>query len=66
MSLEVTVDADTCIGTGNCVFNAPGVFDQDENGTARVIDVSGASRESIQFAASTCPVQAIHVAGDGS
>jgi ferredoxin len=64
MSLKVTVDAETCIGTGNCAFNAPGVFDQDDDGTARVINVSGAPEEGIRFAASTCPVQAIRVEDD--
>jgi ferredoxin len=57
----IRVDANTCIGTGNCVFNAPGVFDQDENGTATVIDINAQSHAKIIFAAESCPVRAITV-----
>ncbi|MCA9038627.1 MAG: ferredoxin, partial [Planctomycetaceae bacterium] len=30
MDLEIRVDRGTCIGSGQCVHWAPGVFDQDE------------------------------------
>ena len=63
MKLQVTVDSDTCIGTGNCVFNAPGVFEQDDDGTSHVVDQTAASEETIRFAAGTCPVSAIDLTG---
>ena len=28
--LKVIVDRDKCVGSGECVFTAPEVFDQDE------------------------------------
>ena len=57
----VRVDRDTCIGTGNCVFNAPGVFDQSEEGLAVVVDAEAQSIERIRFAAASCPVGAITI-----
>ena len=60
MGIQVTVDSSMCIGTGNCVFNAPGVFDLDDE-TARVVDKAAAPESTIRFAASTCPVLAIQV-----
>ena len=62
MDLNVSVDSEVCIGTGNCAFNAPAVFEQDEvSGVAHVVDAAGAPEERILFAADTCPVQAIRV-----
>jgi ferredoxin len=31
-SMRFTVDRDRCIGAGNCVMNAPDLFDQDDDG----------------------------------
>jgi ferredoxin len=57
----IRVDANTCIGTGNCVFNAPGVFDQAEDGTSIVVDITAQPIARIRFAAESCPVKAITV-----
>ena len=55
----VIIDRNTCIGSGNCVFNGPDVFDQDENGLAIVDRLDAKPLETVQFAAESCPVMAI-------
>ena len=41
------VDRDACMGSGNCVFWAPGVFDLDDDGIAVVVgDPRAAKRMS--------------------
>ncbi|MGN0120061.1 MAG: ferredoxin, partial [Streptomyces albidoflavus] len=30
--MRVTVDSEQCVGAGQCVLNAPEVFDQDDDG----------------------------------
>ncbi|MFE4059271.1 ferredoxin, partial [Streptomyces sp. NPDC059096] len=30
--MRVTVDQESCVGAGQCVLNAPDVFDQDDDG----------------------------------
>jgi ferredoxin len=57
--IRITIDREKCIGSGNCVFNADGVFEQDEDGIAEVVDPSAQSLETVQFAVSSCPVNAI-------
>lgn len=57
--IRITIDREKCIGSGNCVFNADGVFEQDEDGIAEVVDPSAQSLETIEFAAASCPVNAI-------
>jgi ferredoxin len=68
MGLHVEIDRDLCMGSGNCVYEAPGVFDLDEDGIAYVADVTAAPEEAVTAAARKCPTQAITVrpvAGDG-
>jgi ferredoxin len=55
------VDRDACMGSGNCVFWAPGVFDLDEDGIAVVVgDVTGRD-EDLRKAAANCPTSAIRL-----
>jgi ferredoxin len=57
----VTIDRDACMGSGNCVYWAPGVFDLDDDGVAVVTgDVTG-HEEEIRTAASNCPTSAIRI-----
>jgi ferredoxin len=44
VGLEVEIDRDVCIGSGNCVYEAPGAFDLDDDTIAFVVDASGAAR----------------------
>jgi ferredoxin len=61
VTLEITIDRDVCMGSGNCSFWAPGVFDLDDDGIAIVLDASAASDDKIVLAAQGCPTQAIAV-----
>jgi ferredoxin len=62
--IEIEVDRDLCIGSGDCVDTAPAVFELDDDGKARVIDPDGADVDVIVDAAANCPVTAIFVLGD--
>ncbi len=61
MALEIKIDRESCMGSGNCSFWAPGVFDLDDDGIAIVTDPSGAPDDKIVLAAQGCPTQAITV-----
>jgi len=65
VALEIRIDRETCMGSGNCVFWASGVFDLDDDGISTVIDVEAAPKEKIVLAAQGCPTQAIVVLEDG-
>ena len=62
--VEVRVEKDKCIGTGNCIDLAPGVFEFDAEGKSSVIDASGADDETLKEAAESCPVEAITLIGE--
>jgi ferredoxin len=61
MALDIRIDRDACMGSGNCAFWAPGVFDLDDDGIAVVLDPEAADEEKIVIAAQGCPTQAISV-----
>lgn len=61
MALDIRIDRDVCMGSGNCAFWAPGVFDLDDDGIAVVLDPTAADDEKIIIAAQGCPTQAISV-----
>jgi ferredoxin len=65
VALDVEIDRDACMGSGNCVFEAVGAFGLDEDGIAEVIDVDGAPEEKLISAARNCPTRAITVRRDG-
>lgn len=65
MALEIEIDRDVCMGSGNCTFTAPGVFGLDDDSIAVVIDPSAAPRDQIVTAAQQCPTGAISVRDDG-
>ena len=65
MTLEISIDRDRCMGSGNCSFWAEGVFDLDEDGVAVVIDPTAAPEEKVVLAMQGCPTQAITVTRDG-
>jgi len=66
MGFQISIDAEACMGTGNCVFQAPGVFEQDEDGISFVVDAEAAPDQRITLAAASCPAGAITVVRDGS
>ena len=61
MALDIQIDREACMGSGNCSFWAPGVFDLDDDGIAIVIDPTGAPDDKIVLAAQGCPTQAIAI-----
>ena len=65
MGLEVEIDRDVCMGSGNCVYGAPGVFDLDDDSIAFVLDPTAAAEDMVLGAAQKCPTRAITVRRDG-
>ena len=65
MALEVEIDRDVCMGSGNCTFAAPGAFALDNDSIAVVEDLDGVPEEQILAGARQCPTQAITVRRDG-
>ena len=61
MALDIQIDRDACMGSGNCSFWAPGVFDLDEEGIAIVLDATAMPDDKIVLAAQGCPTQAIAI-----
>jgi len=59
--LNITVNKTRCIGSGDCVENAPGVFQLDADEKSEAYNPSGAADSVIVAAARSCPVKAITV-----
>jgi len=66
VGVEISVDREKCMGSGNCSFWAEAVFDLDDEGIAIVLDPAAAPLERIVLAAQGCPTQAITVTQDGN
>ncbi len=49
------------MGSGNCSFWAPGVFDLGDDGIAVVLDPAAQPEEKIALAVQGCPTQAITI-----
>jgi ferredoxin len=58
---QVGVDREACMGSGNCVFWAPGVFDLDEDGVAVVCGDPAGREEEVRQALRNCPTSAISI-----
>lgn len=61
---RITVDPTKCMGSGNCVFWAPGVFDIGDDNVSYVVDRDAATERLIEKAAEGCPTQAITLVVD--
>lgn len=64
--IEVRIDWDRCMGSGNCVFWAPATFDLGDDGHAVVIDAAASPVDRLRIAAEGCPVGAISLWRDGA
>ena len=67
MGVEVSVDPELCIGSGDCVRLVPAAFHIDENQGVSV-PLEGAASADVALlvrAARGCPTQAIRVVRDG-
>jgi ferredoxin len=64
--VKVVADRDVCIGSGNCVFTAPDVFDQGEDGLVVLLeeDVDPAHAEPVRQAVAHCPSAALRIVED--
>lgn len=61
--MRIETRKDRCEGYGQCRFNAPDVFDVDEEGMVVVLTPRPEEelRSEVEAAADSCPVQAITV-----
>ncbi|MSO38376.1 MAG: ferredoxin [Acidimicrobiia bacterium] len=65
MAIDIAINREVCMGSGNCSFWAPATFDLDDDGVAIVIDATGDPEDKVILAAQGCPTQAISVSLDG-
>jgi ferredoxin len=61
VGVRIEIDRERCMASGNCSLWAPGVFDHDDEGIAIVVDPDGETTETVELAATNCPVSAITV-----
>ncbi|CAJ1581316.1 ferredoxin [[Mycobacterium] wendilense] len=62
--MKVIVDQPKCVSAGNCVANAPEVFDQSEDdGSVILLDENPPDElaDAVREAVSACPAMAIRV-----
>jgi ferredoxin len=59
--LRIEISAEKCMGSGNCLFWAPGVFELGDDGISFVVDPGAASDRQVMQAVEGCPTQAITV-----
>jgi ferredoxin len=69
VALEIQIDRDRCIGSGNCGFFAPATFDIDDDLKAVLLATAGGPEgdphDAVLLAADGCPTEAITVLRDG-
>ena len=59
MTLKLSVDRSACMGSGNCVYWAPALFDMHDDGYALVVGDPDSDPEAAQLAVENCPTRAI-------
>ena len=63
--MRIEIDRELCMGSGNCSFWAPGVFDLDDEGVVMIVDPEAQPEDKVILAAQGCPTQAIVIRRDG-
>jgi ferredoxin len=63
--LDIRIDVERCMGSGNCLFWAPETFDLSDEGHSVVTDAAATDEERLRIAAQGCPVGAISLWRDG-
>jgi ferredoxin len=58
---QVQIDRQACMGSGNCSYWAPGVFDLDQDGVATVVGDVDEHIDKVRSAAENCPTSAITI-----
>jgi ferredoxin len=64
--IEIRIDREVCMGSGNCIFWAPDSFDLADDGRATVLDPGATEEERLRVAAEGCPVGAISLWRNGT
>ena len=59
--LRISVDRETCMGSGVCCVYAPRTFELDDAGISTVRDPSGDGPDEVRAAAEGCPTRSIVV-----
>jgi ferredoxin len=61
--LKISIERDSCISTGACVLEAPGLFDQDDEGFVVLLTDSPSTddEEPARNAMLACPASVISV-----
>jgi ferredoxin len=62
MNVQVVVDEDTCIGSGECIALDPDAVEMDSHGTAHIL-LPELDEERAKRLCATCPVGALSIAG---
>jgi ferredoxin len=62
--VKVVVDREACMGSGNCTYWAPNVFQLDDDGIAIVVGDLAGNEEAVRVAMVNCPTSAIGLTSD--
>lgn len=65
--MRIQANSQVCIGSGQCVFTDPELFDQDDIGTVLLLDDSPgdpAAQARAKQAVSVCPSRALSIVAD--
>ena len=64
--MRITTDTDRCVGSGQCVYNAPKIFDQDEEATVVLLERSpdDSQLDLVRAAVDRCPSGALALVED--
>jgi ferredoxin len=62
LGAKIVVEREACMGSGNCVYWAPAVFDLDDDGIAVVLGDLAGNEELVRVAMENCPTSAISIA----
>jgi ferredoxin len=46
--LDIRIDRDRCMGSGNCLFWAPRTFDLDDDGRSVVVDAAATDEDRLR------------------
>ncbi|WP_187370191.1 ferredoxin [Streptomyces boluensis] len=58
--MQVTIEPDRCVGSGQCVMLAPAVFDQDDDGIVILLDDKPTTElDGVRESVKVCPGRAI-------
>ncbi|MGJ5893272.1 ferredoxin [Streptomyces sp. V2] len=63
--MQVELEADKCVASGQCVLAAMDVFDQDDDGIAVLLEAEPAADQldDVREAVAVCPAAAIRLVG---